>query len=232
MTKSKTKASSLKTIQGDFNLQVPCHGSTSRATRALSRSRLPIQHAINFTSSTPRKKVVLADFVNPSSGARVSFKCRNKPMQRNSSSHSPTTPSACPSSISLSQPTSGKECSTSQPPSGAPPTNDGHTPASRAQGTPLILSIERDKPRRCYSHVLVVVLLDVLGWVAFGSAVSFVASVYALYVWSIVSASSSLVEASCFCLFASYGGHDCFGVAFLVFVGWLFGCSGWLDSAG
>ncbi|KAJ6993375.1 hypothetical protein NC653_016490 [Populus alba x Populus x berolinensis] len=95
MTKSKTKASSLKTIQGDFNLQVPCHGSTSRATRALSRSRLPIQHAINFTSSTPRKKVVLADFVNPSSGARVSFKCRNKPMQRNSSSHSPTTPSAC-----------------------------------------------------------------------------------------------------------------------------------------
>ncbi|KAL3610857.1 hypothetical protein D5086_001877 [Populus alba] len=107
MTKSKTKTSFLKTVQGDFSLQIPRYGSVSRATK-------------------------------------VSSKHRNKLMQRNSSSHSSTAPSACfsdptrgPSSISPSQPTSGKECFASQPSSGAPPTDDGHTLAFRAQGTPF-----------------------------------------------------------------------------------------------
>lgn len=101
MTKSKIKTTFLKTVQGDFSLPVTRHGSASRATRALSRSRSPVQQAINSASpvstprKTPRKKAVLADFVTPLSGVRVSSKHRNKPMQRNSPSHSSTTPSAC-----------------------------------------------------------------------------------------------------------------------------------------
>uniref|UniRef100_A0A2K1Y9R9 DUF4283 domain-containing protein n=1 Tax=Populus trichocarpa TaxID=3694 RepID=A0A2K1Y9R9_POPTR len=98
MTKSKTKTSLLKSVQGDFSLQVPRHGSASRATRALSRSRLPVQQDITSASpifTTPRKKAVLADFASPSSGVRVSSKHRNISMQRNSSSHSSSAPSAC-----------------------------------------------------------------------------------------------------------------------------------------
>ncbi|KAJ6870776.1 hypothetical protein NC652_036436 [Populus alba x Populus x berolinensis] len=47
---------------------VPRHRSASQATRALSCSCSPVQQAINYASSTPRKKAVLADFVTPSSG--------------------------------------------------------------------------------------------------------------------------------------------------------------------
>lgn len=95
MTKSKTKASSLKTVQGDFSLQVPRHGLASQTTRALTRSRSPVQQVINSASPMPRKKAVLVDFVSPSSGVRVSSKRRSKHMQRNSSSHSSTACSAC-----------------------------------------------------------------------------------------------------------------------------------------
>jgi len=82
-------------------------------------------------------------------------------MQRNSSSHSSTAPSTCNKGSSgnfrshiapsaclagshlrrsysgSGDPTRGKECSTSQPPGGAPPLDDAYTSASRAQGTPL-----------------------------------------------------------------------------------------------
>ena len=58
------------------------------------------------------------------------------------------------------------------------------------------------------------------------------ASTCALYVWSIISASSSLVEAKCFCLFASYDGPGCSGVASFMFASWLFSCSSCLDSTG
>ncbi|KAJ6968341.1 hypothetical protein NC653_036330 [Populus alba x Populus x berolinensis] len=81
----------------------------SQATRALSRSRSPVQQAINYASPTPRKKVVLADFVTPSSGVK-------------------SPPSLPPSS---------KKCSSSQPPRSVPPTNDGHILTSRAQATLL-----------------------------------------------------------------------------------------------
>ncbi|KAL9384427.1 hypothetical protein Peur_021437 [Populus x canadensis] len=91
MTKSKTKTSSFKTTQGDFSLQVPCHGSASRLPRALSRSRSPIHHGVTSPSSTPRRKPILADFVSPSSEVRVSSKRRNKFKQRNPSA----SPSAC-----------------------------------------------------------------------------------------------------------------------------------------
>ena len=54
------------------------------------------------------------------------------------------------------------------------------------------------------------------GWLAlicFALLVS--ASACGLYVWSMVSASSSLVEAGNFCLFASFGGPGCSGFASL-----------------
>jgi len=86
MTKSKAKTSSFKTTQGDFSLQVPCHGSALRLTRALSRSRSPIHHGVTSPSSTPRRKAVLADFVSPSGAARVSAQRKTKPTQRNSNS--------------------------------------------------------------------------------------------------------------------------------------------------
>jgi len=91
MTKSKAKTSSF--TQGDFSLQVPCHGSASRLPRALSRSRSPIHHSVTLPSSTPRKKAVLVDFVSPSSDVKVSAKRRNKPTHRNT--HSSASPSAC-----------------------------------------------------------------------------------------------------------------------------------------
>ena len=93
MTKSKAKTSSFKTTQGDFSLQVPCHGSAPRLTRALSRSRSPIHHSVTSPSSTPRRKAILADFVSPSGAARVSAQCKTKPTQRNSTSS--VSPSAC-----------------------------------------------------------------------------------------------------------------------------------------
>jgi len=159
MTKSKAKASLYKTTQGDFSLQVPCHGSASRLPRALSRSRSPIPHGVTSPSSTPRRKTVLADFVSPSSDVRVSAKCRTKPKQRNP--HSSASPSDCtegsskhprtnpgskecsvgfhqgsshssPDNPTRCQQSSGHDCSSSTHPSGGPSTED----RSRAPATP------------------------------------------------------------------------------------------------
>ncbi|KAL3579706.1 hypothetical protein D5086_017541 [Populus alba] len=41
------------------------------------------------------------------------------------------------------------------------------------------------------------------------------------YVWSMVPASSNLVESGSFCLFASFGNPGCSGVASLLIVRWL-----------
>ena len=95
MPKSKTKALIFKTTQGDFSLHCPRHGSASRAARALSRNHSPVQQVTSSRFSPPRRKVVLVDFVTPSSGVRVSEKQKGKSMQRNSSSHCTTAPNAC-----------------------------------------------------------------------------------------------------------------------------------------
>jgi len=71
--------------------------------------------------------VVLADFVSPSSGVRVSAKRRNKPTHGNSSPHSSATPSACNEGFSKNPRThlAPKECLVGSP-QGSPQSGSGN----------------------------------------------------------------------------------------------------------
>ncbi|KAJ6941314.1 hypothetical protein NC651_007177 [Populus alba x Populus x berolinensis] len=80
MTKSKSKSSNLRFIEGDFRLKPKCHASTSHTSKVQSRSCSPVQHdsiSPSPVSTPPRMKVAFADF---SSTAMVSSKRKNKTM--------------------------------------------------------------------------------------------------------------------------------------------------------
>jgi len=146
MTKSKAKTSSFKTTQGDFSLQVPCHGSAPRLTRALSRSRSPIHHGVTSLSSTPRRKAVLVDFVSPSGATRVSAQRKSKPTQRNSNSS--VSPSACTEGSSKNPRThlASKECLVGFH-QGSPHSG----PSNPTQGSSPVLSSQQSSGQDCSS---------------------------------------------------------------------------------
>jgi len=84
--KSKNKSSILQFAQHDYNLQASCPSSTSRATRALSRSRSPIQQDPLSPSQayTPlRSKMVFVDVADSSHGVKVCSKSKKRDVQRN-----------------------------------------------------------------------------------------------------------------------------------------------------
>ncbi|KAJ6973858.1 hypothetical protein NC653_034010 [Populus alba x Populus x berolinensis] len=83
MAKSKKKSLILRCVEGDFKLK-----ASRQVSMRIPRAQFPSQSLVHSNhdslsqASPPRTRVVFLDFTIPSSGVRVSSKCKNKAMQQ------------------------------------------------------------------------------------------------------------------------------------------------------